>query len=68
MKSGLQFWGSSIHRAQCPHTQFGRGDYSLWISDVTEDDGGVYSCAVDGKGLTVVTLRIMKGMNTFETG
>lgn len=65
LKSGLQYRGSASHRAQCPHTEFGRGVYNLWISDVREVDGGVYSCTVDGEGLTVVTLRIMKGMKTF---
>lgn len=60
LKSGLQYRGLPTHRAQCPHTQFERGDYSLWINDVREEDGGVYSCAVDGEGSTVVTLRIMK--------
>lgn len=64
LKSGLQYRGLPTHRAQCPHTQFERGDYSLWINDVREEDGGVYSCAVDGEGSTVVTLRIMKGMKT----
>lgn len=68
MKSGLQYRGLLTHRAQCPHTQFERGDYSLWISDVREEDGGVYSCAVDGEGATVVTLRIMKGMKTVLPG
>lgn len=66
IKSGLQFWGSDrklreTHRAQCPHTQFVRGNYSLWISDVRADDGGEYICTVEGEESTVVMLRVIKG-------
>lgn len=73
MKSGLQFWGSDgkpreTHRAQCPHTQFAQGNYSLWISDVGVEDGGLYSCTVEGEGSTVVMLRIIEGMKTFKPG
>lgn len=71
-KSGLQFWGSAgklreTHRAHCPHTQFVSGNYSLWINDVRTEDGGVYSCMVEGEGSTVVMLRIIEGMKTFKT-
>lgn len=73
MRSGLQFWGSDgkpreAHRAQCPHTQFVMGNYSLWIRDVRAEDGGVYSCMVEGEAPTVVMLRIIEGMKTFNTG
>ncbi|KAI3361144.1 hypothetical protein L3Q82_013341 [Scortum barcoo] len=67
-KSGLQFWGSSwlqkgIQRAQCPHFKFEKGDYSLQINNVQEEDGGIYTCRVEHGVLvteTVVTLRIIK--------
>ncbi|XP_073340857.1 lymphocyte activation gene 3 protein-like [Pagrus major] len=50
-KNGLQYWGSSwspkgTQRARCPHSQFERGDFSLQINDVREEDGGIYSCRV----------------------
>ncbi|XP_039973495.1 hemicentin-2-like isoform X2 [Xiphias gladius] len=66
-KSGLQYWGSSwsqkgIQRVQCPNSLFERGDYSLHINNVREEDGGVYSCSVEN-GVqvveNVVMLRIM---------
>lgn len=68
-KSGLQYWGSSwsqkgTQRAQCPHSQFERGDYSLQINNVREEDGGTYSCRVehgDHVTETIVTLRVIKG-------
>ncbi|XP_047188169.1 lymphocyte activation gene 3 protein [Scophthalmus maximus] len=65
-KSGLQFWGSSwsqkgIQRVHCPHSQFERGDYSLQINSVREEDGGVYSCTVEGQGDEyMVMLRIIR--------
>nr|XP_019948210.1 PREDICTED: obscurin-like [Paralichthys olivaceus] len=66
-KSGVQLWGSSwlqkgFQRVRCPHTQFEKGDYSLQIISVTEEDGGVYSCRVDDGGIhaeTMVLLRII---------
>ncbi|XP_035018570.1 lymphocyte activation gene 3 protein [Hippoglossus stenolepis] len=66
-KSGVQLWGSSwsekgIQRVRCPHNQFERGDYSLQILRVREEDGGVYSCRVeqgDRVDETVVMLRII---------
>lgn len=68
-KSGLQHWGSSwypkgLQRARCPHSQFERGDCSLEINNVREEDGGVYSCKVEsGHKVTenVISLRIIKG-------
>lgn len=73
IRSGLQFWGSAgnpreTHRAQCPHTQFVRGNYSLLISDVRAEDGGLYSCTVEGEGSTVVMLRTIEGMRMFKPG
>ncbi|KAE8288958.1 hypothetical protein D5F01_LYC12836 [Larimichthys crocea] len=67
-KSGLQHWGSSwypkgLQRARCPHSQFERGDCSLEINNVREEDGGVYSCKVEsGHKVTenVISLRIIK--------
>ncbi|XP_035528536.1 lymphocyte activation gene 3 protein-like [Morone saxatilis] len=67
-RSGLQYWGYSwspkgSHRAQCPHSQFERGDYSLQINNVMDEDGGIYSCRVEnGNQVTenVVSLRIIK--------
>ncbi|XP_026173305.1 contactin-2 [Mastacembelus armatus] len=67
-KSGLQYWGSSwaqkgAQRVQCPHTQFDRGDYSLEINNVSEDDGGVYSCVMefgDKVSENIVVLRVIK--------
>lgn len=67
-KSGLQYRGSSwslkgIHHVQCPHSQFDKGDFSLQINNVSEEDGGVYSCRVEhGDQVTenVVTLRIIE--------
>lgn len=73
MKSGLQFWGSAgnareTHRAQCPHTQFVKGNYSLQISDVKAEDAGLYSCTVEGEGSTAVMLRIITGGKTIKPG
>lgn len=70
-RSGLQYWGASwtqkgVYRAHCPHPQFMKGDYSLLISRVVPEDGGVYFCSVEHLGLTTtvtVTLRVMAGKN-----
>uniref|UniRef100_A0A667X4L4 Ig-like domain-containing protein n=1 Tax=Myripristis murdjan TaxID=586833 RepID=A0A667X4L4_9TELE len=67
-KSGLQYWGSTwsqdgTPRAQCPYSEFGRGDYSLHITNVREEDGGNYTCRVlDGGNVDEqkVTLRVVK--------
>ncbi|XP_029958996.1 lymphocyte activation gene 3 protein [Salarias fasciatus] len=52
-QSGLQYWGSSwinrgsqLQRIRCPHSYFDKGDYSLQINSVTEEDGGLYVCHV----------------------
>lgn len=79
-RSGLQYWGASWSpkgtqgtRVRCPHSQFERGDYSLQINDVTEEDGGVYSCSVElGNRVVenIVNLRIIKGkklIHSFQT-
>lgn len=68
-KSGLQYWGSAwslkgIQRAECPHFKFERGDYSLQINSVREEDGGVYSCRVENVDRVtenIVRLRVIKG-------
>ncbi|CAJ1062504.1 uncharacterized protein LOC117822504 [Xyrichtys novacula] len=67
-KSGLQYWNSSwsqkgIHRIQCLASRFERGDCSLQITKVREDDGGVYSCRIEyGRRVTekTVMLRVIK--------
>uniref|UniRef100_UPI0037E82B3C lymphocyte activation gene 3 protein-like n=1 Tax=Semicossyphus pulcher TaxID=241346 RepID=UPI0037E82B3C len=67
-RSGLQYWGSTwtrkeSQRVRCPHTQFERGDYSLQILRVREEDAGLYKCRVeDGSRVTdnLVMLRIIK--------
>lgn len=55
-RSGLQYWGSSwtsngdekgAQRARCPHSLFERGDFSLQINNLREEDGGLYSCKVE---------------------
>ncbi|XP_014901632.1 lymphocyte activation gene 3 protein [Poecilia latipinna] len=53
--SGLQYWGSNWFnrensRVQCPHSKFGKGDYSLEINGLTKDDAGLYTCKVEIKG------------------
>lgn len=68
-KSGLQYWGAAwslkgIQRAECPHFKFERGDYSLQINSVREEDGGVYSCRVENVDRVtenIVRLRVIKG-------
>ncbi|KAM9723523.1 lymphocyte activation gene 3 protein [Menidia menidia] len=62
-RSGLQYWGSSWsqkdgQRVRCPHSQFDKGDYSLQIERVKEEDGGLYLCSI-GFRTHVVTNRVM---------
>ncbi|XP_030248380.1 lymphocyte activation gene 3 protein [Sparus aurata] len=58
-KNGLQYRGSSwTQRAKCPHSQFERGDFSLQLNNVTEQDGGIYTCRVVGEH-RVTESRIM---------
>ncbi|XP_047454395.1 lymphocyte activation gene 3 protein-like [Mugil cephalus] len=67
-RSGLQSWGSKWSnkgnlRVRCPHSQFERGDYSLEINNVSEEDAGLYTCKVEHRGQVTVTdvmLRIIK--------
>ncbi|KAM7383294.1 hypothetical protein PAMP_002960 [Pampus punctatissimus] len=63
-RSGLQYRGSKwSQRVQCPHSYFEKGDYSLQINSVREEDGGVYSCLVQHKDQSVenmVMLRVIK--------
>uniref|UniRef100_A0A3Q2PG32 Lymphocyte activation gene 3 protein n=1 Tax=Fundulus heteroclitus TaxID=8078 RepID=A0A3Q2PG32_FUNHE len=66
--SGLQYWGSSWFgkgeaRVRCPHTEFAKGDYSLEINNVKEDDAGLYTCKVELRSrVTVkqVMLRVLQ--------
>lgn len=66
-RNGLQYFGSrwspkGTRSARCPHFQFERGDYSLEINNVIEEDGGIYSCRVENRHLvaeSVVMLRII---------
>ncbi|KAM8871158.1 lymphocyte activation gene 3 protein [Spinachia spinachia] len=67
-KSGLEYrgwdWFSKVNqRVRCPHSQFERGDFSLQIKNVREEDGGVYFCRVEHEVQAIekaVTLRITK--------
>ncbi|XP_051576352.1 lymphocyte activation gene 3 protein-like [Myxocyprinus asiaticus] len=62
-KSGLEF-RSVRHppRARCPVLNFGKEDYSLHITDITDEDGGMYLCEVKGKILMRkdIMLRVIK--------
>ncbi|CAL8247371.1 unnamed protein product [Lota lota] len=68
-RSGLEYYGIAWtqrgihHRVRCPHTGFSMGNYSLYMTNVTEKDGGLYSCRAEGNGRLVhkwVTLRVIK--------
>ncbi|XP_059195845.1 lymphocyte activation gene 3 protein-like [Centropristis striata] len=67
-KTGLQYWGArwspkGVQRVQCPHSKFDRGDFSLQINHVREEDGGVYNCKVEqGNQVTEnqIILRVIK--------
>ncbi|XP_005798905.1 lymphocyte activation gene 3 protein-like [Xiphophorus maculatus] len=66
--SGLQYWGSNWFnrensRVQCPHLKFAKGDYSLEINGLKEDDAGLYTCKVEIKGHSTdkrIMLRIIE--------
>ncbi|XP_032414089.1 lymphocyte activation gene 3 protein [Xiphophorus hellerii] len=66
--SGLQYWGSNWFnrensRVQCPHSKFAKGDYSLEINGLKEDDAGLYTCKVEIKGHSTdrrIMLRIIE--------
>ncbi|KAM4735231.1 protein sidekick homolog [Anableps anableps] len=68
--NGLQYWGSNWFkkegsRVRCPHTEFAKGDYSLQINRLKEEDAGLYTCKVELRGhLTEkrVMLRILQGI------
>ncbi|KAM9852081.1 lymphocyte activation gene 3 protein [Aulostomus maculatus] len=67
-RSGIQLWGArwsekGVRRIQCPHSKFEKGDCSLQINNVREEDGGVYVCRLDRKQQAVeyvVLLIILK--------
>ncbi|XP_056618946.1 lymphocyte activation gene 3 protein-like [Triplophysa dalaica] len=62
-KSGLEFRSvNSPSRVYCPAPNYGKGDYSLHITGIMDEDGGRYVCMVDGKTLMekTVMLRIVK--------
>ncbi|KAI4877345.1 hypothetical protein NFI96_017323, partial [Prochilodus magdalenae] len=61
-RSGLEFRpvgrGLNVH---CPQPNFGKGDYSLHIENVREEDGGMYYCVVQGNSVDIkVMLRVVK--------
>ncbi|XP_072769053.1 cell adhesion molecule DSCAM-like [Nerophis lumbriciformis] len=66
-KSGMQFWGSKwlqrgAQRVRCPHSQLDRGDCSLHINNVREDDGGMFECTFNSGGQPMtrsVMLRVI---------
>ncbi|KAM9310297.1 lymphocyte activation gene 3 protein [Pholidichthys leucotaenia] len=67
-RSGLQYRGAGwvqngLTRVGCPHPQNEKGDCSLQISGVRQDDGGLYTCKVDDGGKVtedLITLRVIK--------
>ncbi|KAM3873243.1 cell adhesion molecule CEACAM2 [Diretmus argenteus] len=68
-KNGLQYRGYDWAQRGAQHigglhSEFGTGDYSLHISKVRVEDGGVYTCSVKDSdrhrlSLKVVTLRVI---------
>ncbi|MED6252129.1 hypothetical protein ATANTOWER_007367 [Ataeniobius toweri] len=66
--SGLQYWGSKWFgkgdtRVRCPHSEFAKGDYSLQINGLKEEDGGLYTCKVELRGHVTnkkVMLRVLQ--------
>ncbi|XP_051575889.1 uncharacterized protein LOC127453509 [Myxocyprinus asiaticus] len=62
-KSGLEFRPvTNPSRAYCPFPNFGKGDYSLHITGMTDKDGGKYVCEVEGKTrmMKIIMLRVIK--------
>ncbi|KAM4601514.1 lymphocyte activation gene 3 protein [Polymixia lowei] len=61
-KNGLEYRGRNwTNRVGCPNSKVATGDYSLHITGVREEDGGVYTCRVDQDVRPVeVTLRVIK--------
>ncbi|XP_061530391.1 uncharacterized protein LOC133401419 [Phycodurus eques] len=67
-KSGLQFWGSrwlqrGQQRVRCPRCQMRGGDCGLRISNVREQDGGLYACTFLSGGHVItrsIMLRVIK--------
>ncbi|XP_036440379.1 limbic system-associated membrane protein-like [Colossoma macropomum] len=61
-RSGLEFRPVGRGpRAHCPQPNFGKGDYSLHIEGVREEDGGMYYCVVEGNTVNVkVMLRVVR--------
>ncbi|KAG7469362.1 hypothetical protein MATL_G00127930 [Megalops atlanticus] len=63
-QSGLEFRGVGPgERSDCPHSSFVKGDFSLHIDDMREEDGGEYICrAGQGKWQiqNLVTLRVIQ--------
>uniref|UniRef100_W5LI26 Neural cell adhesion molecule L1.1-like n=1 Tax=Astyanax mexicanus TaxID=7994 RepID=W5LI26_ASTMX len=62
-RSGMEYRsvGTSV-RAYCPQPNFSWGEFSLHLSGVTEKDGGMYHCVVEGmkKHTRKVMLRIVR--------
>lgn len=62
-KSGLEFRPlRDLPRAKCPASNFGKGDYSLHITESRLADGGQYICEVEGKTKMqkVIMLRVIR--------
>ncbi|XP_023662837.1 lymphocyte activation gene 3 protein [Paramormyrops kingsleyae] len=62
--SGMEFRGMGVgQRSGCPHTQFGKGEFSLQIEEVKNEDAGTYICTVMTKAVTIqkqITLRVIQ--------
>lgn len=64
-KSGLEFRpvGKDTSQVHCPAPNFGKGDFSLHIEGVKEEDGGLYLCILEHSQTVFknVMLRVVKG-------